>query len=50
MIIEQTKGLITATHDINIDQAFALIRTHARNHHTSLHTLAEAIVRAGIQL
>lgn len=44
-IIEQAKGAVAATHDLDVDQAFHLIRSHARSHNVSVRSVAEAIVK-----
>ena len=50
VIIEQAKGIIAQRHGVTIDQAYQLIRAHARNRNSSLRTVAEAIVEVGLQL
>jgi AmiR/NasT family two-component response regulator len=48
VVIEQAKGIIA--HAVTIDQAYQLIRAHARNNNASLRTVAEAIVEVGLQV
>lgn len=50
MVIEQAKGITAHAHNTNIDEAFALIRRHARNHNASIQTVAEAVVNAGLRV
>lgn len=50
VIVEQAKGLVGATRGTSMDHAFELIRGHARNHNTSLRTVAEAVVHLGLKL
>lgn len=50
VVIEQTKGLLAATRGTSVDHAFQLIRGHARDHHTSLRSVAEAVVHVGLKL
>ncbi len=50
IVIEQAKGLTAQRHEVTIDQAYQLIRTHARNNNASLRTVAEAIVEVGLQV
>jgi len=50
VVIEQAKGIIAQRHGVTIDQAYQLIRTHARNNHASLRAVAEAIVEVGLQV
>ena len=33
IIIEQAKGAVAQTYDIGVDEAFKLLRTHARRNH-----------------
>jgi GAF domain-containing protein len=49
-IIEQAKGIVARERQTTTDQAFKLIRTHARNHNVSIRSVAEAIVRLGLQI
>ena len=49
-IIEQAKGIVAHGHDITVDQAFKHIRTHARAHNVTVRSVAEAIVRLGMQI
>ena len=50
VVIEQAKGITAQRHGVTIDQAYQLIRAHARNRNSSLRTVAEAIVEVGLQL
>lgn len=50
LVIEQAKGITANAHNATVDVAFALIRRHARNHNTSIQTIAEAIVTAGLRV
>lgn len=49
-VIEQAKGVIAATHDVSIDEAFELIRRHARSHHVTVRAVADAIVTMGLEI
>ena len=44
IIIEQAKGVVAETANVSIEAAFALIRSHARAHQTSLSLVARQIV------
>ncbi len=44
IVIEQAKGAVAQARGITVDEAFALIRGHARSHHRKLTELAHAIV------
>jgi GAF domain-containing protein len=44
VLIEQAKGVIAARHDIDIDQAFEMLRGYARRHGRKLTELARAVV------
>ncbi|MGC0249014.1 GAF and ANTAR domain-containing protein [Pseudactinotalea sp. Z1748] len=50
VVIEQAKGIIAQTHDIDVEEAFQRIRRHARAQHTSLHAVSEAIVNLRMRL
>ena len=44
VIIEQAKGALARTHDIDVDTAFALLRRYARNHNRKLADVARAVL------
>jgi len=48
IVIEQAKGITAQRHGVTIDQAYQRIRMHARSHHASLRTVAQAIVEVGL--
>ena len=50
VIIEQAKGITAQQHSVTLDQAYQLMRTHARNNNASLRVVAEAIVAVGLQV
>jgi GAF domain-containing protein len=50
VVIEQAKGITAHQKTIPVDQAYQLIRRHARNNNTSLRVVAEAIVAVGLQV
>jgi GAF domain-containing protein len=50
VVIEQAKGITAYKHAISVDQAYQLIRRHARNNNASLRVVAEAIVAVGLQV
>jgi GAF domain-containing protein len=50
VVIEQAKGITAYKHAVSIDQAYQLMRRHARNNHASLRLVAEAIVAVGLQV
>jgi GAF domain-containing protein len=50
VVIEQAKGITSQKNAITIDQAYQLIRGHARSNNTSLRTVAEAIVAVGLRV
>jgi AmiR/NasT family two-component response regulator len=50
IIIEQAKGIVSQRRAISIDQAYQLIRSHARNNDASLRKVAEAIVAVGLKV
>jgi len=50
IVIEQAKGMTAQQHGVTIDQAYQLIRTHARSNNASLRAVAEAIVEVGLKV
>lgn len=49
-VIEQAKGVVAASNGVGVDEAFELIRRHARTHHVTVRELSEAIVELGLRL
>jgi GAF domain-containing protein len=50
VVIEQAKGITAQQHSVTIDEAYQLMRRHARNNNASLRAVAEAIVTVGLQV
>ncbi len=50
VVIEQAKGMLAAERSISVNEAFELIRRHARSHSASLRAIGEAIVNLGLRL
>jgi GAF domain-containing protein len=50
IVIEQAKGITAYKNAVTIDQAYQLMRRHARNNNASLRQVAEAIVAVGLQV
>ena len=50
VIIEQAKGITAQQNSVTVDQAYQLMRRHARNNNASLRLVAEAIVAVGLQV
>lgn len=44
VLIEQAKGVLAERLDVDMDEAFNLLRRHARTHHRHLSDLAQAVV------
>jgi len=44
VVIEQAKGALARTHDVDVDQAFELLRRYARNHNRKLVDLAHTVL------
>jgi GAF domain-containing protein len=44
IVIEQAKGALARTHDVDVDRAFELLRSHARNHNLKLVDVAHAVL------
>jgi len=49
-VIEQAKGVVAATHEVSIDEAFELIRRHARSHQVTVRAVSDAIVSMGLEI
>ncbi len=49
VVIEQAKGILAAERGISVDEAFELLRRHARSYRTSLRSVAEAVVSLGLR-
>jgi AmiR/NasT family two-component response regulator len=45
IVIEQAKGALSVRHGLDPDDAFALLRRHARNHRRDIHMLAAEVVQ-----
>lgn len=50
IVIEQAKGMLSRDHSITVDEAFALLRHHARSTNSNLRRIAEDIVERGAEL
>lgn len=50
VVIEQAKGMIAGERGITIDEAFQVLRTHARGRGLRLHDVASAVVQLGLRL
>ncbi|MEU6380822.1 GAF and ANTAR domain-containing protein [Streptomyces sp. NPDC046909] len=50
IIIEQAKGMLAASLSIGVDEAFELLRTHARSHRRRLADVAGDVVRKQLDL
>jgi AmiR/NasT family two-component response regulator len=48
VVIEQAKGITAHKHAVSVDQAYQLMRRHARTNNASLRLVAEAIVAVGL--
>ncbi len=49
VVIEQAKGLLAGERGITLDQAFAILRRHARNRNAPVHAIAQAVVELGLR-
>jgi len=49
IVIEQAKGLIAAERGVGLDDAFEVLRKHARHKGVKLHALAQAVVELGLR-
>ena len=50
VVIEQAKGITAQQKSVTIDQAYQLMRGHARNNNACLRTVPEAIVAVGLHV
>lgn len=50
VIIEQAKGVLAEHHEVSVQDAFELLRTHARSNNVSLRSVAAAVVERGFRL
>lgn len=48
VVIEQAKGVLAERNRVGIDEAFAALRQHARNHNLKLTALALAVIRGDV--
>lgn len=49
ILIEQAKGILAADGTLGMDQAYRVLRRHARSHNASLRAVAEAVVNLGLR-
>lgn len=50
IVIEQAKGMLARDHDIDVDEAFEMLRRLSRERRTPLRTIADSIVTLGLRL
>lgn len=50
VVIEQAKGMVAGQRGIGLDEAFRLLRRHARDHNATLQAVASAVVTVGLRL
>jgi AmiR/NasT family two-component response regulator len=48
-VVEQAKGIIAATRNIAIHEAFEVLRRYARNHNAAIHEVANAVINRGLR-
>jgi len=48
-VIEQAKGVLSNEYTITVEEAFNILRRHARSHRANLNATAEAIVLLGLR-
>jgi AmiR/NasT family two-component response regulator len=44
VVIEQAKGIVAERNHISVDDAFKLLRSHARSHNRKLHEAANDVI------
>ena len=49
IVIEQAKGALAAERGISVDEAFEVLRRHARSHSMNLRKVADAVVTLGLR-
>jgi GAF domain-containing protein len=49
VLIEQAKGLIAGERGISLDEAFNVLRQHARSHNPPVRSVAQAVVELGMR-
>lgn len=49
VLIEQAKGLLAGERGISLDEAFAVLRSHARSRNAPLHSIAQGVVELGLR-
>jgi GAF domain-containing protein len=50
VLIEQAKGVLAERSGVEVDRAFAVMRSHARRNGIPMHTVAEEVVRGRLRL
>ena len=50
VVIEQAKGITAQQNAVSVDQAYHLMRGHARSNNASIRAVAEAIIAVGLQV
>jgi AmiR/NasT family two-component response regulator len=48
VVIEQAKGVLAERAQVNLDDAFGMLRGYARNHNSRLRDVAEAVIAGNI--
>jgi GAF domain-containing protein len=49
VLVEQAKGLLAGERGISLDEAFNLLRRHARSHNAPVRSVAQAVVELGMR-
>lgn len=50
VVIEQAKGVVSASVDVDVEEAFAMLRAHARRTNTTLRDVAQAVVARELRI
>lgn len=50
VVIERAKGVVAGEHGVPVDEAFKLLREHARIRGADVHTVASAVVELGLRV
>lgn len=49
VVIEQAKGVLAGERGVSVEDAFEVLRSHARSHNASLRSVADAVVNLGLR-
>jgi GAF domain-containing protein len=50
VLIEQAKGVLAALNDLDMDEAFQMLRDHARRNNLNLHSVAQGVIERTVHI